>query len=147
MPLSSEVDGSQDPDVFLKYALSNLLFHVSTGLSRERLFSLTFNVKVGYFSWWFLSGSLDYVKPPHDQLPTTKKGSQPQWGHVEIEGLSLEHMVYHSPAVVTPGKTNPLPGLLIISNSRCTCHWPLYSSFLLILLVSFFFVTSTELFI
>jgi hypothetical protein len=54
--------------IVLKYALNNLFFHVNTGISGERLFSVAFKVKVGYSSRWQFSGSWDYdTEPPCDQ--------------------------------------------------------------------------------
>lgn len=49
---------------------------MNTGLSSERLFSVALKVKVGYFSRWLLSGSLDYIEPPHDQSSRTKKSKK-----------------------------------------------------------------------
>lgn len=51
-----------------------------------------------------------------------RSGSQPRGGHAETEGLSLEHMVYHSPAVVTPGKNKSTP-----RNAHHLC-FPLHQS-------------------
>lgn len=102
----------------LEYALNNLSFSVWTPGSAVK----------GYFLWPSRSKLVTF---PDDfylalwiilSLPMTnllvprraRSGSQPRWGHVENEGLILEHMAYHSTAAQTPGKTNPLPGMLII---------------------------------
>lgn len=102
----------------LEYALNNLPFSVWTpGAAVKGYFLWPSRSKLVTFPDGFYLALWIILSLPMINLLVPRRarsGSQPQWGHVETEGLILEHMAYHSPAALTSGKTNPLPGMLII---------------------------------
>lgn len=115
---------------------------MNTGLSSERLFSVALKVKVGYFSRWLLSGSLDYIESPHDQSPNTKDIKK--WKPATVRACRhwrIESWAYglSQSCCGNPRKNKSTP-----SNAHHLC-FPLHqsltsweSSFLLLLLVSVF---------